>query len=60
MSIGMSFSMSIVLTLINLGFVSGFWEKWLRAFAIGFIVSFPTSVLIIPIVRRIVNKLTMS
>lgn len=59
LSLGMSFSMSLVLTLINLGFVPDFFEKWIRAFAIGFIVSFPTSMLIIPIVRRIVSKLTM-
>jgi len=56
MSLGMSFSQSLVLSIINLG---GFHlEKWLVTFAIGFIVSLPTSLIIIPIVKRIVKKLT--
>jgi len=59
MSLGMSFSMSLVLTFVNLGFVPGFLEKWMRAFATGFVVSFPTSLVIIPLVRKIVNRLTM-
>ncbi|MBS7621165.1 DUF2798 domain-containing protein, partial [Candidatus Bathyarchaeota archaeon] len=44
----MSFTMSLVLTLINLGLVSDFLFRWLRAFLIGFAVSFPTSLVIIP------------
>ena len=59
MSLGMSFSMSLTLTLVNVGF-DGFLEKWPRAFIIGFIVSLPTSLIMIPIVRKIVNKLTSS
>jgi len=57
MSLGMSFVMSMVLTIINLGFVPDFLAKWLRALLIGFAVGFPTSLVIIPLVRRIVNKL---
>jgi hypothetical protein len=56
MSLGMSFSQSLVISIINL---RGFYlEKWLLAFAIGFAVSLPTSLAIIPIVQRIVKKLT--
>lgn len=56
MSLGMSCSQSLVLSIINL---RGFYvDKWFVAFAIGFIVSLPTSLAIIPIVRRIVDKLT--
>ena len=58
MSLGMSFSMSLALTLVNVGF-DGFLEKWPRAFIIGFIVSLPASLIIIPIVRKIVDKLTL-
>jgi len=47
----------MVLTIINLGFVPDFLAKWLRALLIGFAVGFPTSLVIIPLVRRIVNKL---
>jgi hypothetical protein len=50
--------MSLTLTLVNVGF-DGFLEKWPRAFIIGFIVSLPTSLIIIPIVRKIVGKLTL-
>jgi len=57
MSLGMSFAMSLTLTLINLGLVQDFPARWLQAFLIGFAVSFPTSLAIIPLVRRIVNKL---
>jgi len=59
MSLGMSFSMSLTLTITNLGFVPDFFERWLRAFAIGFVVSFPTSLIIIPFVRRAVDRLTV-
>jgi len=58
MSLGMSFTMSLALTIINLGFPPEFFEKWIRAFAIGYIVSFPTSLVIIPIVKKVVNKMT--
>jgi len=49
--------MSLVLTIINLGFVPDFLVRWLRAFSIGFAVSFPISLIMVPLVRRIVNKL---
>ncbi|MBX5329330.1 MAG: DUF2798 domain-containing protein [Candidatus Bathyarchaeota archaeon] len=56
MSLGMSCSQSLVLSIINL---RGFYvDKWLVAFAIGFVVSLPTSLAIIPIARKIVKKMT--
>jgi len=58
MSFVMSFAMSLTLTLINLGFVPYFFEKWIRAFAVSFLVALPTSLLIVPIARKIVDKLT--
>jgi hypothetical protein len=57
MSLGMSLVMSITLTLINLGLVPDFPARWLRAFLIGFAVGFPTSLVIVPLVRKIVNRL---
>lgn len=57
-SLGMTFFMSLVLTLANLGLTSEFPEKWAAAFAVGFAVSLPISLFIIPIVKRIVDKLT--
>ncbi|MEM3696925.1 MAG: DUF2798 domain-containing protein [Candidatus Bathyarchaeia archaeon] len=57
MSLGMSFSQSLIISIINL---RGFYlERWLLAFALGFAVSLPTSLAIIPIVQRIVKKLTI-
>jgi hypothetical protein len=56
MSLGMTFSMSLALTLINVG-LTKFWEAWPPSFVIGFVVSLPTSMIIIPIVRRIMDKL---
>jgi len=58
MSLGMSFTMSLVLTMVNLGLVPGFLDRWVRAFATGFVIGFPTSLIIIPFVREIVNRLT--
>ena len=57
MSLGMSLAMSIAFTLINSGLVPDFPARWLRAFLMGFAVGFPTSLAIIPLVRRIVNRL---
>jgi hypothetical protein len=33
--------------------------KWAKAFVVGFVVGLPTSLVIIPVVRRIVDRLTM-
>lgn len=57
-SVGMSFFMSLALTLINVGFVPNFWEIWLIAFVVSFWVSLPTSLILIPIIKKIVDKLT--
>ena len=35
MSLSMSFVMSLVLTIINLGFAPDFLVRWFRAFSIG-------------------------
>ena len=58
MSLGMSFTMSLTMTLLNLGLVPTFFEKWARAFIIGFSVGLPTSLVVIPLVRRITQRIT--
>ena len=58
-SIAMSFFMSLVLTTINVGLGPNFWEIWLIAFTVSFLVGLPISLIIIPIVRKIVDKLTV-
>lgn len=53
----MSFFMSGVITLINMGLVDGFIKMWLEAFIKAFLVAYPTIMLVVPQVRRIVKKL---
>ena len=60
MALAMSFTISLILTIINTGIVPLFVEKWMRSFAIGFIVALPTSLIFVPIIRRIVDKLVVS
>ena len=53
----MSFLMSLVITFINLGLIDGFVLKWLKAWGYGFIVGYPVMLIVLPIVRKIINKL---
>lgn len=53
----MSFFMSGVITLINIGMVSGFLGLWINAFVKAFIVAFPTILLVVPQVRKLVSLL---
>lgn len=57
MSLGMAFVMSFTMTLVNVGLPLTFFEIWMRAYLIGFLVGWPTSITIIPIVRRALRKL---
>ena len=54
----MSFFMSFLLTLMNVGYGPQFFQIWLNAFAAGFIVSLPISLIFTPIIRKIVDRLT--
>jgi hypothetical protein len=55
----MSFSISFVLTLINAGLRSDFLFVWIRGFTIGFIVALPISLIVVPIMRRVVDRITI-
>ena len=57
MSLILSFVLSLANTLINIGLVSDFILIWIRSFAIGFLISFPTALLAISAIRPIVNKM---
>ena len=57
MSLILSFVLSLANTLINIGLVSNVILIWIRSFAIGFLISFPTALLAISAVRPIVNKM---
>ncbi len=49
--------MSFVVTLINLGFVDGLVWFWLEAYWKAFLIAFPTIMVVVPQVRKIVHKL---
>jgi hypothetical protein len=53
-----SFFMSLVLTLMNAGFSSSFWQRWASGFAVGFFVSLPISLTVIPFIRKVMDVLT--
>jgi hypothetical protein len=53
----MSFFMSGVITLINMGLVEGFLGIWLEAFVKAFVIAYPTIMFVVPQVRRLVKVL---
>lgn len=55
MSLFMSFFMSGVITFINMGLVVGFTGLWFEAFGKAFLVAYPTIMIVVPQVRRIVK-----
>jgi len=57
MSLFMSGFMSLIITYINLGFIDNFIIIWLEAYWKAFIVAFPTIVVVVPFVKKIVGKL---
>lgn len=57
-SLLMSLLMSGVITLLNLGLVDDFLQRWFTAFATAFVIAFPSILLVLPLARRIVARLT--
>ena len=49
--------MSFIVTLINIGFVDGLVWFWIEAYWKAFLVAFPTIMIVVPQVRKIVHKL---
>jgi hypothetical protein len=56
MSFFMSISISFVLTLVNTGLGDDFLLIWLKSFAFGFIVAFPISLVVFPMVKKFTDK----
>lgn len=54
----MALLMSGVMTLVNRGLVDDFISLWVRAFLISWTVSFPASLIIIPQIRHLVERMT--
>jgi len=56
-SVIMSLIITFILVLVNNGWTERFWEMWLRGFIVGSLVSIPISLVVIPLVKRMVDKL---
>lgn len=53
----MSLIMSGIITLINLGFVDGFFAIWFRAWIVAYVIAFPTILLVFPFARKLALKI---
>lgn len=60
MSSFMTFIMSGVVSYINIGLVDGFLKIWSIAFVKAFLVAFPSVLIVVPLVKRLVTKLIVS
>ncbi len=52
----MALTMSLVMLIINVGIVEMFLSKWMKGFAIGYLVAVPTSLLAATITDTIIRK----
>jgi hypothetical protein len=52
LSVLMTFIVSMISTLKGIGVVPGFVRIWLGAWAVSWVVAFPTLLLVLPLVRR--------
>lgn len=57
MALFMAGFMSFIVTLINVGFVDGIFGMWIEAYWKAFLVAFPTIIVVVPRVRKLVTIL---
>ena len=53
----MSFIMSFIISFINLGFIDGFFLKWMEAFFKAAVCAIPIIFIVAPNVRKVVTKI---
>jgi hypothetical protein len=58
MCVSMSIVMSLAMTIVNRGIGEGLLRAWGRSAAIAFMVALPTALVIVPPIRRFVDRLT--
>jgi len=58
MAVAMSLVMSLVETVVRIGWAPNLVPAWLSSFAIGVVVAAPTAILIAPVAQRLVRQLT--
>ncbi len=56
MTLALNTTMTFTMTTINTGWSAGFFQRFLNGGVLGFIVAFPTSILVIPLARSLVSK----
>ena len=57
-SFGISLSISFFMTLMLKGLSNDFFSLWFESFLMGYIIAVPSSMVVIPIVNRIMNRIT--
>lgn len=54
----MSLIMSFALTLVNVGWQPHFFMIWLKSLGISFAVALPVSLVVVPVIRKLLDKIT--
>ena len=54
----MSLIITFIIATVDAGLSHRFWDLWLRGFLVGTAVGIPTSLVVVPLVRRLVDRLT--
>lgn len=49
--------MTLIITAVNIGFVPGFVEQWLKAFGIAYVVGVPVIFFLAPTARKLTARL---
>ena len=57
MTLALDTTMTFTMTSINTGWTADFLQRFLYGWIIGFVVAFPTSLLAVPIARRLATSL---
>ena len=58
MGFGMSLLMTLIITFINTGMDNGYFRRFLKAWSVGLPIAIATSLLVGPIAKRFVDKIT--
>ena len=58
MTLALDTAMTFTMTSLNIGWTSNFFQVFFKNWMIGFMIAFPTSILVLPLARRLASKLT--
>ncbi len=58
MGFGMSLLMTLIITYINTGMDSGYIDRFLKAWAVGLPIAISTALIVGPIAKKFVDKIT--